>query len=119
MNAFVRPLQSRSVPARRAEPIGSESSLFLVGKNSRSNWVVQDQSGLCGGLFVGRDAARKFALSENGNRPEAVILVAGILELDLTTSPRLTSLHKVDAGTASARRINMRSRSSVTRPRAL
>jgi hypothetical protein len=33
-------------------PSCSRSSLFLVGRNSRGNWVVQDQSGLCGGLFV-------------------------------------------------------------------
>jgi len=50
-------------------------SLFRIGKNSRGNWVVQDQSGLCGGLFVDRAEAVKFAMLENGNRPQAVIMV--------------------------------------------
>ena len=55
----------------------SESPLFLIGQDSRGNWVVQDQSGLRGGLFVSQAAARKFALFENGDRPELVIFVPG------------------------------------------
>jgi hypothetical protein len=62
----------------------SKSSLFLIGKNSRGNWVVQDQRGLCGGLFVDRTEALKFAMFENGNRPQAVIMVPGVLELDMS-----------------------------------
>ena len=62
-------------------------SLFRVGRNSRGNWVVQDQSGLCGGMFVNRTEAVKFAMFENGNRPQAVIMVPGILELDMS-APR-------------------------------
>ena len=71
------------VQHRDTEPIGQDAPLFLVGRNSRGNWVAQDRSGLCGGLFVGRAAAVKFALSENGNQPEAVIMVPGTLELAL------------------------------------
>jgi hypothetical protein len=63
-------------------------SLFRIGRNSRGNWVVQDQSGLCGGLFVDRAEAVKFAMFENGNRPQAVIMVPGILELDMSAQPR-------------------------------
>jgi len=63
-------------------------SLFRVGRNSRGNWVVQDQSGLCGGMFVNRTEAVKFAMFENGNRPQAVIVVPGILELDMSGKPR-------------------------------
>ena len=66
---------------------GSDSSLFLVGKDSHGNWVVQDQSGLCGGLFVGRAEALKFAMFENGHRPQAVIMVPGVLELDMSANP--------------------------------
>ena len=62
----------------------SRSSLFLIGKNSRGHWVVQDQRGLCGGLFVDRAEALKFAMFENGHRPQAVIMVPGILELDMS-----------------------------------
>jgi hypothetical protein len=67
---------------------GRAKSLFRVGKNSRGNWVVQDQSGLCGGMFVNRTEAVKFAMFENGNRPQAVIMVPGILELDMSAQPR-------------------------------
>ena len=63
-------------------------SLFRIGKNSSGNWVVQDQTGLCGGLFVDRAEAVKFAMFENGNRPQAVIMVPGILELDMGGQPR-------------------------------
>ena len=63
-------------------------SLFRVGRNSRGNWVVQDQSSLCGGMFVNRTEAVKFAMFENGNRPQAVIMVPGILELDMSGRPR-------------------------------
>ena len=61
----------------------SESPLFLIGQDSRGNWVVQDQRGLRGGLFVSQAAARKFALFENGDRPELVVMVPGVFELDV------------------------------------
>jgi len=76
---------------RKGEPPSasrSDSSLFLIGKNSRGNWVVQDQRGLCGGLFIDRVEALKFAMFENGNRPQAVIMVPGVLELDMGRKPR-------------------------------
>jgi hypothetical protein len=63
------------------------AALFLIGKNSRGNWVVQDQSGLRGGLFVDRTQALKFAMSENGSRPQAVIMVPDGLELDMSAKP--------------------------------
>jgi hypothetical protein len=39
-------------------------------------------------LFVDRAEAVKFAMFENGNRPQAVIMVPGILELDMSAQPR-------------------------------
>jgi hypothetical protein len=60
----------------------------MIGRNSRGNWVVRDQAGLHGGLFIDRTEALRFALFENGHRPQAVLMVPGILELglDQTTS---------------------------------
>ena len=56
---------------KHVEPPSPEPSsrvpLFMIGKNSRGNWVVQDQQGSCGGLFVNRAEALKFAMFENGN----------------------------------------------------
>ena len=65
----------------------SRSPLFRVGKDSHGHWVVQDQGGLRGGLFIGRAEALKFAMFENGNRPQAVIMVPGVLELDIDGRP--------------------------------
>jgi hypothetical protein len=72
-------------PSTGAAPL---SRLFRIGRNSHGDWVVQDQKGLCGGLFVDRAEALKFAMFENGNRPQAVIMVPGTLELDLSGTPR-------------------------------
>jgi hypothetical protein len=69
--------------AAQNQPPESNSALFLIGQNSRGHWVVQDAQGLRGGLFVSLGQARKFALYENGNRPEAIITVPGALELDI------------------------------------
>jgi hypothetical protein len=68
-------------PSTRAT---SMPRLFRIGKDSHGNWVAQDQQGLCGGLFVDRAEALKFAMFENGNCPQAVIMVPGVLELDMT-----------------------------------
>jgi hypothetical protein len=61
----------------------SQTSLFLIGRDRAGRWVVRDLRGLRGGLFVGRTEAIKYALFENGNRPQAVVMVPGTLELDL------------------------------------
>ena len=71
----------------KVEPPWSPSSLFRVGKDSHGHWVVQDQQGLRGGLFVDRAQAIKFAMFENGNCPQAVIMVPGVLELDIVDPP--------------------------------
>jgi len=64
----------------------SQSNPFRVGRDNRGRWVVQDQRGLRGGLFVDRAQALRFALVESGNCPQAIIIVAGILELDFGRS---------------------------------
>jgi hypothetical protein len=73
-----------------AEPPSADarsSSLFFIGRDSHGNWVVQDRDRLRGGLFVDRTQALKFALFENGRRPQAVVMVPGVFELDLTRRP--------------------------------
>lgn len=67
----------------QSEPPNSQYALFRIGKDADGHWVVQDERGLCGGLFVDRTQALKFALFENGHRPQAVVMVPGVLELDL------------------------------------
>ena len=65
----------------------SDSRLFLIGKDCRGNWVAQDVRGQYGGLFLNRVDALRFALFENGNRPQAVIMVPGVFELDMSQRP--------------------------------
>jgi hypothetical protein len=91
MSAIVRQIKAKRLHAQ--EPTRSEDPIFLIGKNSLGNWVVQGQNGLCGGLFIGQAAALKFALTENGNHPEAVWMVRGVLELDIAASPRAAKCH--------------------------
>jgi hypothetical protein len=54
----------------------------MVGQDKRGNWVVQDQKGMRGGLFVSREAALRYVRSENGFKPQAVVMVSGGVELD-------------------------------------
>jgi hypothetical protein len=74
--------------AKQSEPPspedGAPANIFLVGRDSRGHWVVQDERGLCGGLFVDRNKAIRFAMDETGKRPQAIRLVPGILELDMS-----------------------------------
>ena len=67
-----------------SKPHGA-NDLFYLGKDSEGHWVVKDQRGLRGGLFVDRAQALRFALFENGRNPRAVIMVPGVLNLDLKT----------------------------------
>jgi hypothetical protein len=69
------------------EPLSGASSRlprFLIGKDSHGRWVAQDQRGLCGGLFLSRAEAIRYAMFESGRRPQAVIMVPGVLEFDMT-----------------------------------
>jgi hypothetical protein len=57
----------------------------------------------CGGLFVGRAEALKYAMFENGNRPNAVIMVPDVLELDMGGRPGASNQTMTDAQPALAR----------------
>ncbi len=61
----------------------SASTIVFIGKNSRGNWVAQEQNGLYGGLFVSRAAAVRYALFENGNHPETIVTLSREIELDM------------------------------------
>ncbi len=61
----------------------SASSITFIGRNSRGHWVAQEQNGLYGGLFVSRSQALKYALFENGRRPETIVELPREIEIDL------------------------------------
>jgi hypothetical protein len=58
--------------------------VFMIGQDRCGNWVVQDQKGLAGGLFVTRDAALRYVRSETGYQKRAVVMISGNLELDMS-----------------------------------
>ena len=61
--------------------------LFMVGQDESGHWVAQALDGVCGGLFVSRDAAMRYIRSEKGPSPQAVVMVSGVLELDMKGKP--------------------------------
>jgi hypothetical protein len=59
----------------------------MIGRDDRGHWVARDLNGICGGWFVSREAAMRYVRSENGHRPQAVVMVSGVLDLDMTHKP--------------------------------
>ena len=68
---------------------------FMIGQDSRGNWVVQDQNRVRGGLFVNRAEALRYVRFENGDQPQALVMVSGALELDMTRK-LMTALRYVE-----------------------
>src|SRR6266436_4026966 len=75
----------RNTNVKLVEPpsCSSPSAIVFIGKNSRGNWVAQEQNGLYGDLFVNRAQAVKYALFENGHHPETIIELSREIELDI------------------------------------
>ena len=63
------------------------SSIFMIGQDSHGNWVVRDQSGLRGGLFVGRAEALRYVRDEAGGHPRAIVMIRGPMELRSHDAP--------------------------------
>ncbi|WP_407181348.1 hypothetical protein [Bradyrhizobium sp. STM 3562] len=59
------------------------STLVLIGRNRRGEWVACEQHGLFGGLFINRAQAIKYALFENGHHPEAIVELPRDVEIDI------------------------------------
>jgi hypothetical protein len=82
--------------ATESEP-PSRLSVFMIGQDSLGNWVVRDQSGLRGGLFVGRAEALRYVRDEAGNHPNAIVMVTGAFELDMSGARRSPMRHEPSA----------------------
>ena len=80
----------------------SASTIVFIGKNSRGNWVAQEQNGLYGGLFVNRAQAVKYALFENGHHPETIVELSCEIELDI--GGRLAFSNHASSAAAATRR---------------
>jgi hypothetical protein len=108
LSAFraLRLVTRRNTNVKLVEPpsCSSASTIVLIGRNSRGNWIAQEQNGLYGGLFVNRAQAIKYALFENGHHPETIIETSREIELDM--SGKLPSSDPIFiAATTAARRV--------------
>jgi hypothetical protein len=56
----------------RVVPIGADAHQFLVGQDEQGHWLAVETHGFGGGIFVTRDAALHYAVSETDRRPGAV-----------------------------------------------
>jgi hypothetical protein len=74
----------------------SLSNIVFIGKNSRGQWVAQEQNGLYGGLFVNRAQAVKYALFENGHHPETIVELSRDIELDMHGKAHAANLSQID-----------------------
>jgi hypothetical protein len=79
--------------------------VFKMGQDKRGNWVVQDQQGTRGGLFVNREAALRYLRAENGFESQAVVMVSNAIELDMNRSAGATSRGEAALDPANWRRI--------------
>lgn len=64
-----------------------------MGVNGRGHWVVRDAAGRRGGVFTGQREAMRFALSANGHRPDAIVMVPWVLELMGSAEAPTSKLH--------------------------
>ncbi len=69
--------QDTEPPSRPSRPF------FMLGQDSRGHWVVCEQNGARGGLFINRAEALRYIRSENENHPCPTVMVAGVLELNI------------------------------------
>ncbi len=52
-----------------------DCTIFTIGRGDRGGWVVQENHGLLGGLFVSREEAIHYAQDECRNYPGAIVLM--------------------------------------------
>ena len=94
------------IHAKEAEPPSwLRPPLFTIGQDRRGNWVVKDQKGLCGGLFVDRDAALRFVRAENGYKPQAVVMVSEVIELEMSGNRGVLPQQEMTADLRGQRRV--------------
>lgn len=60
----------------------SEPLCFRLGRDHEGHWVVQEEHGLYGGLFVSEIAAIRYAKFESANRGAVFEIAAGPIELN-------------------------------------
>jgi hypothetical protein len=82
-----------------SEPPSCLQPIFMIGQDSRGNWVVRDKSGTRGGLFADRIEALRYIRSESGTS----VMAAGCFELDMSAA--VVAVPKAELLAASQRRV--------------
>jgi hypothetical protein len=54
---------------------------FVLGRDRGGHWIVQEAHGLCGGLFVNKAAAMRYARSEYAEREASISVSPEAIEL--------------------------------------
>jgi hypothetical protein len=89
-----RQWQTAPLPTRPDDTVLSDSiPLFFIGRNHNGFWVAREAAGRCGGLFLSRWSAARFARRNGLASGGATMLVGHSIELDLPNhSSRLVEL---------------------------
>jgi hypothetical protein len=78
------PSQTAQLPPRPDDTVLSDSiPLFFIGRNHNGFWVAREAAGRCGGLFLFRWSAARFARGNGLAGGGATMLVEHSIELDL------------------------------------
>ena len=78
------PWQTAPLPIRPDDTVLSDSiPLFFIGRNHNGFWVAREAAGRCGGLFLSRWSAARFARRNGLASGGATMLVEHSIELDL------------------------------------
>ncbi|HZV21368.1 MAG TPA: hypothetical protein VE986_07480 [Hyphomicrobiales bacterium] len=75
--------------------------VLFIGRNRRGCWIVRDELGKRGALFVSQAEALRFAMFETDYRPNAIVMTSECLELDMSGSGKAAAgdaLHAAIAG---------------------
>jgi len=76
--------QTAQLPARPNSTVLNHSiPLFFIGRNRDGFWVAREAAGRCGGLFLFRRSAARFARKKSSPRGSAIMLVERTIELDI------------------------------------
>jgi hypothetical protein len=77
--------QTAQLPPRPDQTVLSDSiPLFFVGRNQSGFWVARESEGRCGGLFLFKGSAARFAREQSSPRGGATMIVEHTIELDLS-----------------------------------
>jgi hypothetical protein len=78
------PWQTAQLPTRPDDTVLSDCiPLFFIGRNQNGFWVAREAAGRCGGLFLFRWSAARFARRNGLAGGGATMLVEHSIELDL------------------------------------